>query len=115
MRARWALEIKEIYKKLYEKSKILVSDEHRAHTGGGYMTLAVHGFSLANGCANDILHTPACFGQEPPPWDGLGSYSGRSTLEFRINVGPTLIYFGHFSHAYAVIWVPTLIIFQVLC
>ena len=29
------------------------------------------------------------------------------TLDFRIRVGPTLIYFGKFSHAYALIRVPT--------
>ena len=34
-----------------------------------------------------------------------------ATLEFRINVGPTLIYFENFSHSYALIWVPTLIKF----
>ena len=30
-----------------------------------------------------------------------------SLLDFRIRVGPTLIYFGKFSHAYALIRVPT--------
>ena len=33
----------------------------------------------------------------------------NSTLHFRINVGPMLIYFWQFSHAYALIQVPTFI------
>ena len=35
-----------------------------------------------------------------------------TTLHFRINVGPMLIYFCQFSHAYALIQVPMLITFQ---
>ena len=34
------------------------------------------------------------------------------TLVFRISIGPTLIYFSNFSHAYALIQVPMLISFQ---
>jgi hypothetical protein len=34
------------------------------------------------------------------------------TLAFRISIGPTLIYFSNFSHAYALIQVPMLISFQ---
>ena len=34
------------------------------------------------------------------------------TLVFRISIGPTLIYFSNFSHAYALIQVPTLISIQ---
>ena len=35
-----------------------------------------------------------------------------STIEFRISVGTTLIYFEYFSHFYALIWEPTLISFE---
>ena len=34
------------------------------------------------------------------------------TIEFRISVGTTLIYFEYFSHSYALIWEPTLISFE---
>ena len=40
------------------------------------------------------------------------NFSHLGTLVFRISIGPTLIYYSNFSHACALIQVPTLISFQ---
>ena len=40
------------------------------------------------------------------------STSQSYTLVFRISIGPMLIYFSNFSHAYALIQVPMLVSFQ---